>query len=68
MFHALFCDVVELPIHAFSEQVKYCLYLQRFGIFVEQTKEIMYWKWNTALLHGRADLDFWPACSVLSYL
>ena len=41
---------------AFSEQVKYCLFLQCFDMFVEtkenQTKEIMYKKWNRALLAG----------------
>ena len=35
---------------AFSERVKYCLYLQCFDMFVEQTKEIMYQKWKRALL------------------
>ena len=52
IFDAPFFYLLEKPIHAFSEQVKYCLCLQCFDIFVEQTKEIMYWKcqWNTALL------------------
>ena len=50
---APFCYLVEYPIHALSKQVK---------CFVEQTKEIMYRKWNTALV---ADLDLWPACSIL---
>ena len=50
IFDAPFCYLVEQPIHAFSEQVKYCLFLQCFDLFVEQTKEIMYQKWNRALL------------------
>ena len=46
-----FCYLVEYPIHACSEQVKCCLFLQCFDVFVDQAKEIMmYWKWNTALL------------------
>ena len=49
-FDALFCYLVEQPIHAFTEQMKYCLFFQCFDMFVEQTKEIMYQKWNMALL------------------
>ena len=40
----LLCGIV---FHGFSEQVKYCIFLQCFDMFVE---EIMYWKWNMALL------------------
>ena len=47
---APFCYLVEQPIHALSEQMKYCIFLQCFDIFVEQPREIMHWKWNTALL------------------
>ena len=36
--------------YAFSEQVKYCLFLQGFRHFVEQTSEIFDRKWNTGLL------------------
>ena len=36
--------------HAFSEQVKYCLFLHCFDMLVENTKEIMYQKWNRTLL------------------
>ena len=50
IFVALFCYLVEQPIHAFSEQVNYCLFLQCFDMHVEKTKEIMYQKWNRALL------------------
>ena len=42
IFDAPFCYLVEWPIPAFSEQVKYCLCLQCFDIFVEQTEDIMY--------------------------
>ena len=52
IFDTPFCYFLEQPIHAFREQVTYCLFqsfLKCFDIFLEQTKEIMYWKWNTAL-------------------
>ena len=50
IFNAPFCNLVEQPIHTFSKQVKYCLFLHCFDMFVEVTKEIIYRKWNTALL------------------
>ena len=53
IFDATVCYLLESLIHALREQVKYCLFqlfLQCFEIFVEQTKEIMYRKWNTAFL------------------
>ena len=50
IFDTQFCYFVEQPIYAFSEHVKYCSFLQCFVTFFEQTKEIVYWKWNTALL------------------
>ena len=56
IFDAPFCYIAEKPIHTFSEQVKYCLFLQCFDMFVEQTKEIMYQKWNRALT-GQPDVD-----------
>ena len=50
IFVAVFCYLVEEPIHAFCEQVKYCLFLHCFDMLVEKTKELMYQKWNRALL------------------
>ena len=49
IFDALFCYLVEQPIHAFNVQVKYCLFLHCFDIFVKETKE-MCRTWNMALL------------------
>ena len=53
-YHCIFdkpvCYLVEQLIYAFSKQVKYCLFLQCFDMFFEQTKEIVYQKWNRALL------------------
>ena len=49
---------------------KYCLFqlfFNVFDMFVEQKKEIMYCKWNTACT-GRPDFDLFPACSILSNL
>ena len=49
IFDVPFCYLVEKTIHVFSEQVKNCLFLKNFDMFVEQTKAIMYRKWNMAL-------------------
>ena len=57
------CYLVDYPNHAFSEQVKYCFFLQYFDMFVEQTKEIMFQKWKTVLTVP-PDLDLWPECSI----
>ena len=50
IFVARFCYLVEYPIHAFNEQVKYCLFLQCYDMLVEKTKEVMYQKCHRALL------------------
>ena len=38
IFVALFCYLVEKPIHAFSEQLKYHLILAIFDMLVEKNK------------------------------
>ena len=68
IFDAPFCYLVKQPIHAFSEQVTYCLFqsfLQCFDMFVEQTKEIHCNVPEVEYgLSGQPDLDLWPACSI----
>ena len=58
MQHFVICGIA----HPCRDQVKYCIFLQCFDLFVEQQKnnvlEVEYG------FTGRPDLDLWPAFSI----
>ena len=63
--HAPFYYLVEMPICAFSEQVKYSLFLQCFDSFVEQTKGKMHRKWN--IFSFCSSTSPFPSCHFLIF-